>query len=214
MKKLVSKIFRSSCCMLLLLGLFSCEDWQVKRVHSSVYYFDKPARMWEECLPLGNGRLGMMPDGGLDKEQVVLNEISLWSGCKQDTDNPQASYALPTIRRLLFEGRNDEAQQLMYQTFVCKGAGSGLGDGAEVPYGSYQLLGNLEIQYQYNSTDSVSNYRRQLNLEDAVSTTSFKRGSVTFMRESFTSFTQDVGVIHLTADVEKSFEFLLYNESP
>lgn len=207
MKKLVSKIFRGSCCMLLLLGLFSCEDWQVKRVHSSVYYFDRPARMWEECLPLGNGRLGMMPDGGLDKEQVVLNEISLWSGSKQDTDNPQASYALPTIRRLLFEGRNDEAQQLMYQTFVCKGAGSGLGDGAEVPYGSYQLLGNLDIQYQYNSTDSVSNYRRQLNLEDAVSTTSFKRGSVTFMRESFTSFTQDVGVIHLTADVEKALNF-------
>ena len=166
--------------------------------------------MWEECLPLGNGRLGMMPDGGLDKEQVVLNEISLWSGSKQDTDNPQASYALPTIRRLLFEGRNDEAQQLMYQTFVCKGAGSGQGDGAEVPYGSYQLLGNLEIQYQYNSTDSVSNYRRQLNLEDAVSTTSFKRGSVTFMRESFPSFTHDVGVIHLTADVAFVFDLNFY----
>ena len=81
--------------------------------------------MWEETFPLGNGRLGMMPDGGLEKEKVVLNEISLWSGSKQDTDNPQASYSLPAIRRLLFEGRNDEAQQLMYQTFVCKGAGSG-----------------------------------------------------------------------------------------
>lgn len=207
MKKIVMKIMGGCCVFLLLAGLFACKEVKVKTASSTAYFFDRPARMWEETFPLGNGRLGMMPDGGLEKEKVVLNEISLWSGSKQDTDNPQASYSLPAIRRLLFEGRNDEAQQLMYQTFVCKGAGSGQGDGANVPYGSYQLFGNLEIDYTYVSTDSVSNYRRQLDLQEAVTTTSFKRGGVSFVRESFTSFTQDVGVIHLTADVEKALNF-------
>ena len=67
------------------------------------------------------------------------------------------------------------------------------------------MFGNLEIDYAYASADSVSNYRRQLDLQEAVTTTSFKRGGVSFVRESFTSFTQDVGVIHLTAvDSEKT----------
>ena len=101
-------------------------------------WYTRPAERWEETLPLGNGRIGMMPDGGIERENVVLNEISLWSGSKQDTDNPYAYYSLANIRRLLFEGRNDEAQDLMYKTFVCKGTGSNLGDGANATYGSNQ----------------------------------------------------------------------------
>lgn len=191
----------------LLAVMFACDEAKMETAGSTAYFFDRPARMWEECFPLGNGRLGMMPDGGLEKENIVLNEISLWSGSRQDTDNPQACYFLPAIRRLLFEGRNDEAQQLMYRTFVCKGAGSGQGDGADVPYGSYQLVGNLEIDYAHDAADSVSGYQRRLDLQDAVATTSFNRGGVSFLRESFTSFTQDVGVIHLTADEEKALDF-------
>ena len=122
------------------------------------YHFDRPATLWEETFPLGNGRLGMMPDGGIDRESVVLNDISMWSGSYQDTDNPEASRSLPMIRKLLFEGKSDQAQQLMYDTFVCKGAGSALGDGANAPYGSYQLLGNLVLNYTYPDESPVSEY--------------------------------------------------------
>ena len=83
-------------------------------------YYTSPAAIWEETLPLGNGRLGMMPDGGILREHIVLNEISLWSGMEADYSNPDASKSLPAIRQLLFEGKNREAQELMYSSFVPK----------------------------------------------------------------------------------------------
>ncbi len=202
--------------LLFLALLFSgCTLPSLDKGQELSFYFDHPARIWEESLPLGNGRIGMMPDGGIDSEQIVLNEISMWSGSKQDTDNPQAAYYLPQIRRLLFEGRNDEAQQLMYQTFICKGQGSALGNGANAPYGSYQLLGNLDLDFTYiDKGDSVSLYRRDLNLEDATSKVTFKKGRVNYTRESFTSFSDDIGVIRLTADLDKALEFSVQMNRP
>ena len=196
---------------LLLIGalLPSCKELEMKNSASLTYFFDKPAKVWEETFPLGNGRLGLMPDGGITRENFVLNEISLWSGSEQDTDNPNAYYALSSIRRLLFEGRNDEAQSLMYQTFVCKGAGSGLGDGANLPYGSYQLFGNLTLDYAYDSdlSDAEKSYRRELDLSNAIATTTFRHKGVNYIRESFASFSDDVGVIYLSADIDKSLNF-------
>ena len=195
---------------LLALLLWGCQAPDLRTDNEVSYFFNRPAQLWEECLPLGNGRIGMMPDGGVEAERILLNEISMWSGSKQDADNPAASYALPTIRRLLFEGRNDEAQQLMYNTFVCKGAGSNLGDGANAAYGSYQLFGYLNLRYHYAlAEDTVSNYRRTLNLSEAISSLSFKRGSVHYTREQFTSFAGDIGVIHLLADEDKALHFSL-----
>ncbi len=179
------------------------------------YHFNQPARMWEETFPLGNGRIGMMPDGGVDKEMVVLNEISMWSGSPQNTDNPQAYASLAHIRQLLFEGRNDEAQALMYETFICKGEGSGQGDGANVPYGSYQLLGNLTLDYTYpNPADALTGYRRALSLNDAIATVSYKKGDTHYTRESFTSFGEDVGVIRLTADTDNRLNFTIGMNRP
>lgn len=199
----------------LLALLTACEMPMMQTGNKLVYYFDEPARIWEETLPLGNGRLGMMPDGGINRENILLNEISMWSGSKQDTDNPQAVWSLANIRRLLFEGKNDEAQELMYQTFVCKGAGSGQGQGANVPYGSYQLLGNLVLDYVYaDNSDSVASYRRELNLNDAIVSTSFRRGKVNYSRESFTSFSGDLGIVHLTADADKALNFTVGMNRP
>ena len=69
------------------------EDWNL--------ITDRPALIWEECFPLGNGHLGMMPDGGIDKETIVLNDITLWSGGPTDNSNPRALESLPEIQRLL-----------------------------------------------------------------------------------------------------------------
>ena len=154
-----------------------------------------PAQIWEECFPLGNGHLGMMPDGGVEEETIVLNDITLWSGASSDDSNPLALQSLPEIQRLLKEGKNDEAQSLMYETFVCGGEGSGHGQGAEVPFGCYQTLGNMTITYHYPNDDSVTNYQRTLCLNDANHKVSFEKGGLHYEREAFISRTDDVAVI-------------------
>jgi alpha-L-fucosidase 2 len=200
--------------LLALLG--GCSLPKKNKDNTLSYHFEAPARIWEETLPLGNGRLGMTPDGGIEKETIVLNEISLWSGSKQDANNPYACQSLSTIRKLLFESRNDEAQDLMYETFVCKGEGSGRGNGPNVPYGSFQLLGNLILNYTYlrEKHDSVASYRRELNLNNATATVSFKKGSTHYTREAFTSFAGDLGVIHLSADVDNALNFSIGMNRP
>src|SRR5688572_10974419 len=101
-------------------------------------WYNEPATYWEATLPLGNGRLGAMPDGGVLHENIVLNDITLWSGAPQDADLPGAYNYLDTIQQLLFAGKNIEAQEVMSKHFVCKGPGSGHGKGPDVPYGSFQ----------------------------------------------------------------------------
>ncbi len=108
-------------------------------------WFKEPAAIWEATLPLGNGHLGMMPDGGIHREKIVLNDITLWSGGPQDADNPGAAQYLPAIRELLFQGKNDEAQDLVYRHFGCLKSGSGHGNGTRVPYGSFETLGTLRL---------------------------------------------------------------------
>ena len=154
-----------------------------------------PAQLWEECYPLGNGHIGMMPDGGIDKETIVLNDITLWSGAPSDDSNPLALESLPEIQRLLKEGKNDEAQNLMYETFVCRGQGSGHGQGAKVSFGCYQTLGNMTIEYQYSNDDVVTNYKRTLCLNDAVHKVSYDKGGQHYERETFISRVDDVAVI-------------------
>lgn len=169
-------------------------------------YYTAPASIWEETLPLGNGRLGMMPDGGIHREHIVLNEISLWSGMEADYSNPEAAKSLPAIRQLLFEGKNLEAQRLMYSSFVPKK------ETADKRYGTYQVLGDLDIDFTYGSSPSLpdssfKNYRRTLDLRDAVAYTAFTLNDVGYRREYFVSRDRDVVLIHLTADRKGALNF-------
>ena len=113
----------------------------------STLWFDHPAKLFTESLPLGNGRLGAMDFGGIEDERVVLNEDSLWSGGVQAADRTNAYEALPEIRRLLLAGQNHEAEDLVNQNFTCAGDGSGKGRSANLPYGAYQVLGNLHLKF-------------------------------------------------------------------
>jgi len=162
-------------------------------------WYDKPAEIWEATLPLGNGRLGMTPDGGILKEKIVLNDITLWSGGPQDANNYEAYKSLPAIRALILQGKNDEAQALVNSNFVCKGEGS-----AGERWGKFQTMGALEIDFTYKGDqagrDEVSQYRRELLLDQAIANCTFKRNGVNYKREYFTSFDDDVNVIKLTAD--------------
>ena len=183
--------------LLLALAFTACSE--KPQYEPWVLTYTAPAKIWEECLPLGNGHLGMMPDGGVEQETIVLNDITLWSGAPSDDSNPKALQSLPEIQRLLKEGKNDEAQNLMYETFVCGGEGSGHGQGAKVPFGCYQTLGNMTINFHYPNADSVTNYKRTLCLNDAIHKVSFERGGLHYERESFISRVDDVAVIKVKA---------------
>ncbi|MBK6798483.1 MAG: glycoside hydrolase family 95 protein [Acidobacteria bacterium] len=138
-------------------------------------WYRQPAAEWNEALPVGNGRLGAMVMGGVTEEQIVLNDITLWSGGRQDADSPEAAKYLPEIRRLLLEGKNKEAEDLTIKYFVCLGKGSGRAKGADLPYGSFQVLGTMSMKFDYGAGDMTPrNYRRELDLNNAVSNTVLK----------------------------------------
>ncbi|HOH50386.1 MAG TPA: glycoside hydrolase N-terminal domain-containing protein [Candidatus Hydrogenedentes bacterium] len=160
--------------------------------------YDAPAGVWTEALPVGNGRLGAMVFGGVAEERIQLNEDSLWSGGPQDADNPEALKHLPEVRRLLFEGRVEEAEKLTIQSMVCKGPGSGLGNGAQVNFGSYQTLGDL--RFTFEDGKEPSDYRRTLDLDSATTGVSYRIGKTRFTRELFSSHPDQVIAIRLTAD--------------
>mgnify|MGYP002672790825 FL=1 len=169
-------------------------------------YYRSPAAIWEETLPLGNGRLGMMPDGGVYREHIVLNEISMWSGGESDYQNPDAAKSLPEIRRLLSEGKNAEAQEIMYEHFVTKK------ETYDPRYGCYQVLADLGIDFRYGtaaSSDSgeFTDYVRDLSLADAVSHTQFTLDGTCYRREYFTSRDKDVFIVKLSADGPGTLDF-------
>ncbi len=153
---------------------------------------------WLKALPVGNGFMGAMIFGDVNKERIQLNEKSLWSGSPSDENNPDAFAALAEIRRLLFEGKYKEASELTLKTQVCKGPGSGHGNGADVPYGTYQTLGDLWLDFEKQS--AYSGYRRELDLQRGVVTISYVQDGIRFKREIFASYPDRAIIIRISAD--------------
>ena len=158
--------------------------------------FDTPAKAWEEALPVGNGKLGGMVFGLPFTERIQLNEDSLWSGGPQDRNNPSALEYLPKIRRLIFDGRITEAQEL------CTCALSGTPEEER----HYETLGNLFIEFMGKETD-YCNYQRELDLRNAVVTTTFTLGGVRYKREVIASYPRNALILHLSADKAGSLSF-------
>ena len=163
-------------------------------------WYDEPATLWEETLPLGNGRLGMMPDGGISEERIVLNEISMWSGSEADYANPDAAESLPQIRELLLQGRNAEAQEVMYERFVPKKPADG------GTYGGYQTLGDLHIRYHNAPQDSCC-YRRWLDLSTATAYTEYGPEGAGYLRKYYVSRDCDVMIIEISAERDEAVSF-------
>lgn len=204
-------MYKKSLVFIFILCLFFTEGICRQEGPLTIWY-DKPAGQWEETIPLGNGRLGMTPDGGVNEELIVLNDITLWSGAPQDANNYEAYKNLPEIRRLINEGKNDEAQALIDQAFICLGPGSG-----SVPFGCFQMLGNLRLKYQYPSDIDIKDtaaYQRKLSLEEATASTQFTIGGVQYTRAYLTSFENDVCVIRLTASKPKSISLSITMDRP
>ncbi len=175
---------------------------------------NESSKIWEDYYPIGNGRLGAMPSGDVYKETIVLNDITMWSGSYDSTQqNLEAKKYLPKIRTLLQRGKNKEAQDIVYKHFLCGGKGSGHAKGADIPFGTYQILGNLKIEYDI-ATDSIKNYRRGLSLKDAVAYTSFSIKNTEYRREYFVSHSDDVIIIKLSSNKSNKIGFTLSLNRP
>ena len=165
-----------------------------------ILWYDHPAARWQEALPVGNGRLGGMVFGGALEERIHLNEDSVWSGSAQDADNPEGKAALARIRELLLARNYAEGEKLAFQKMICRGAGSGKAKGADLPFGSYQTLGDSKITL-LAATGTPTAHRRELNLDSAIATTTFQLGGARYTREVFASHPDQVLVVRLSADV-------------
>ncbi|MDF7799582.1 glycoside hydrolase family 95 protein [Pontiellaceae bacterium B1224] len=151
-------------------------------------WYRKPAVHWEnQALPVGNGRLGAMVFGGVNQERLQLNEETVWDGVPTDYTNPDALEALPKVRQLLFENKNDEATSLAKKTMLGK------------PYKikSYQPLCDLLLDFE--DTDEVENYRRDLDLTTAISRVQYTVDGVEYVREVFVSEPDQAIVVNLKA---------------
>lgn len=166
-------------------------------------WYAKPARTWEEALPLGNAYMGAMVYGGTEREELQLNEETLWGGGPYQNDYSDALTNLPHIRSLIFDGKNLEAQHLIQKTFYSAKNGNGM---------PYQPIGSLLIESPGH--EKATDYYRELDIERAVATTSYKVGDVNYKREIFTSFTDRVLIIRLTADQPHKLTFRIRYEAP
>ncbi|MBN1769374.1 MAG: glycoside hydrolase N-terminal domain-containing protein [Prolixibacteraceae bacterium] len=160
---------------------------------------------WLKALPLGNGSLGVMVFGDVNKERIQLNEESMWSGSHDANDNPDAYLHQAKIRQLLFDGKYREATELTNNTQICKGPGSGRGNGATVPFGCFQTLGDLWLDFE--KSGSYENYYRELDLNDAVVRVRYTQDGVNYEREIFTSQPHQVMVARFTADKPGQISF-------
>jgi alpha-L-fucosidase 2 len=155
-----------------------------------VLWYGQPAQKWTEALPLGNGRLGAMAFGDPVQEHFQLNENTVWSGQRHYNPQPKLRENLPAVRQLLFDGKYVEAQALAEKTMTTP---------KDPRYGHYQPLGDLRLIFDAGDAP-VTGYRRQLDLDRAVATTSFRVGDATFTREAFASAPDQVLVVRLTCD--------------
>jgi len=158
-------------------------------------WYRQPAQKWTEATPIGNGRLGAMIFGGVNREHLQLNESTLWAGAPYDPNNTNALAALPQARKLVFAGKYDEASQLIGEKMMAVPL-------REMPY---QTLGDLFLDFPTNAT--VENYRRDLDLDSATATVSYTSEGVHYRREYFSSAVDQVIAIHLTADQPGKINF-------
>lgn len=165
-------------------------------------WYNKPAGQWTEALPVGNGRLGAMVFGGASEARYQLNEDSLWCGGPHDYAHDGAAEYLPEIRRLLFEGKQREAEQLAMQRFMSVPLG-------QVPY---QPFGDLKLTFPGH--EKAENYHRQLDLDTAIATTTYRVGDVTYTRDTFVSYPDQVVVVRLECDRPGALSFTATLSSP
>lgn len=191
------RTFRLITSVLLLLVVSTAVLKAQKREHSGLQlWYEQPSgTTWENALPIGNGMLGAMVYGNVDQEVIKLNEHTLWSGSPNRNDVPETLGSLSQIRQLIFEGRQKEAEQLSNKVMFGKKSSGQM----------FQPAGNLHLKFPGHET--YQNYYRELDIEKAITTTSYTIGEVTYTREAFAAFGDRVVVMRLTASKPSQISF-------
>lgn len=165
-------------------------------------WYDRPAQVWTEALPLGNGRLGAMVYGIPGTEQIQLNEETIWAGRPNNNANPNALEYIPKVRELVFAGKYLEAQTLATEKVMAK-TNSGM---------PYQSFGDLRIAFPGHTR--YSDYYRELSLDSARAIVRYEVDGVQYQRETITSFTDQVVMVRLTASRPGQITFNAQLTSP
>jgi alpha-L-fucosidase 2 len=166
-------------------------------------WYKQPAGLiWENALPLGNGRLGAMVYGNVETEIIQLNEHTIWSGSPNRNDNPFALDSLDRLRQLVFDGKQKKAEQLANNVIISK---KSQGQKFE-PFG--------ELKLSFEGHENYKNYYRDLDIERAVATTSYTVGAINYTRKVITSFPDRVVAIQLSASKPGSLSFTAFYNTP
>lgn len=167
-----------------------------------LWYKTPAGRTWENALPIGNGRQGAMIYGNVEKETIQLNEHTVWSGSPNRNDNPLALDSLAIIRQLIFEGKQKDAERIANRVIITKKS-----------HGQkFEPVGSLQLAFQGH--ENFSNYYRELDIEKAVTKTSYTVNGVTYTREALASFHDRVVVMRLTASKPASISFNAFFTTP
>ncbi len=167
----------------------------------NILWYDEPAVHWEEAMPLGNSRLGAMVYGKTSHEEIQLNEETVWSGAPHRNDDTNASYVLPIVQKLIFNGKYREADKLVNANFF--GGPDGM---------AYQTAGSVMLDFAGH--EKCDKYYRELNLDRAVTTTRYTVDGVEYTRETFTSFADDVVVMRISASKKGMLNFRMSYTRP
>lgn len=179
--------------LVIILSLLSCQSID-NETHNIKLWYESPAEIWEEALPLGNGSFGAMVFGNPINEVYQMNEETLWSGPADERYNPKAPDALPLIRDAINNGEYREAEQLWREN-------------SQGPYTArYLPMANLFID-MLNMGDEVENFYRDLNISDATATVSYTQNGVNYKRTTFISFPDQVMVVKIESDKRNSISF-------
>lgn len=198
--------YKISFLVTVLSGFISVGMAQAPFSKNYTIWYDKPAEIWEEALPIGNGRLGAMCFGGIHEEKLQLNDVTIWSGEPQpNSDRTDAYKKLPEIREALRNRDYKLAEVLTHQYMTCNSVSNE--DIYNTIYSSsYQTLGDLSLKFKLPEGE-MGSYRRWLDITRAISGVDFKIGEYSFSREIFSSAPDSVIVMKLGTDMKGGLSF-------
>lgn len=187
-----------------ILPLFTSLPAVFAQTDDLTLWFKQPAREWNEAMPVGNGRLGAMVFGGIAQERLQLNEETVWAGHSIERYNPEAKKNLAKVRELLFAGNYAEAQRLAQEKIM--------GVPYEAGLHSYQTLGDLRFTFA-NHADAT-NYRRELDISQAIARVEYAVGDVHYKRQIFSSAVDNALVWRMESDEPGAISFTVSLSRP
>lgn len=182
------------------LALVSVSTWAADNLK---LWYQKPAVYWEEALPLGNGRLASMVYGGAENEEIQLNEETISQGQPYTNYNPKALSSLKDVRKLIFQGMADSAQAVATRDFLAPNTSNGC---------RYQTAGSLRIAFKDHK--GFTNYRRELSLDKALSTVTYRVNGVDYTERTFVSLADQLVIVRLQASKKGKLNFSTYFTCP